>query len=252
MEIGKKIGKLMEEKKLWPSELAHILTTRTGRGYDFKKIHKIIAGEKRLNEQELQIFSEILHVRKEYLLDNKRDYPPHEEDRTKTALIDLMTDIRAVTLDQKTQWLVDEMKQYEPPPMIGKIPIVGCVSAGETDIAYGDAGLPVGASLPGEDPIDRPRDVTDPQAYGLIMTGDSMLPGYPKGTRVVVCPNLKAKNGDIVVVRVESTKKVYIKEIKFRGDKVSLVSHNSISYEPMEVPKADIHFIHPVPWFKRP
>ena len=165
MEIGEKIEKLMEEKKLWPSKLAHILTTQTGRGYNFKNIHKIITGEKRLSERELQILSEIFHVRKEYLLDNKRDYPPHEEDRTKTAYIDLMTDIRAVTLDQKTQWLEEEMKQYEPPPMIGKI---------------------------------------------------------------------------------------YIKEIDLKGDNVSLTSHNFINYPPIQVSVNDIHFMHPVAWFKRP
>lgn len=252
MKIGEKMEKLMEEKRLWPSKLTHILTERTGRGYDSKKIFKIIAGEKKLNEKELQAFSGILRVTKGYLVDDKKGYPPSDDDRTKECLIDLKMDIRAVTSEQKTQELEEEMKRYELPPMIGKIPIVGCVSAGETENAYGDAGLPVGASLPGEDPIDRPRDVTDPNAYGLIITGDSMRPGYPNGTKVVVCPNRKAKSGDIAIVRLRSTGKVYVKEIDLKGDNVSLTSHNFINYSPIQVSVNDIHFMHPVAWFKRP
>lgn len=252
METCEKIGRLMEEKKLWFSQLAYLLSVRTGRGYDYKNIQKIIAGERKLNDNELQMLSEILGVTKEYLLDDRKSWPPSSEDRLKEATQDLKMEIVAVSLEEKTKWLTDELKKFELPSAIGKIPVRGYVSAGETNIAYGDAGLPVGESLPGEEPINRPFDVTDPNAYGLIVKGDSMLPGYPEGTKVVVCPSLEAKTHDIAIVRVKSTEKVYIKEVTFKRDSMSLISYNTIYYPTMEIPLLEVHFCHPVKWFKRP
>lgn len=151
-------------------------------------------------------------------------------------------------------YLLDETKGYPPPPETQRpsslINIIGLVSAGETEIAYDDAGLPVGGSI--EEPLERPYDVKDAHTYGLLIEGNSMLPGYPKGTKVVVCPSETVKTGDIVICRLRSTGKVYIKEIKFQGDVVILSSHNTTSYPPMAVPQKDILFCHKVVWARRP
>lgn len=153
-----------------------------------------------------------------------------------------------------TDYLLDETKGYPPPPEAQRpsplINIIGLVSAGETEIAYDDAGLPVGGSI--EEPLERPYDVKDANAYGLSIEGDSMLPGYPKGSKVVVCPSEKVKTGDIVICRLRSTGKVYIKEVKFQGDMVILSSHNTASHAPMAVPYNDILFCHKVVWTRRP
>ncbi|HLG31183.1 MAG TPA: LexA family transcriptional regulator [Candidatus Brocadiales bacterium] len=162
-------------------------------------------------------------------------------------------------------YLLDETKGYPPPPethgfakasaMASQRPsslinIIGLVSAGETEIAYDDAGLPVGGSI--EEPLDKPYDIKDPNAYGLLIEGNSMLPGYPKGTKVVVCPSETVKTGDIVICRLQSTGKVYIKEVKFQGDMVILSSHNTANYAPMAVSSKDILFCHKVVWVRRP
>ncbi len=151
-------------------------------------------------------------------------------------------------------YLLDETKGYPPPPETQSPPslinIIGLVSAGETEIAYDDAGLPVGGSI--EEPLERPYDVKDANAYGLLIEGNSMLPGYPKGTKVVVCPSETVKTGDIVICRLQSTGKVYIKEVKFQGDMVILSSHNTANYAPMAVSSKDILFCHKVVWVRRP
>lgn len=69
---------------------------------------------------------------------------------------------------------------------------------------------------------------------------------------MVVCPSEKVKSGDLVICRLKSTGKVYIKEIAFSSNMVILKSHNTTAYEPMAVPKDDIAFCHKVVWAKRP
>ncbi|MGR3311076.1 MAG: helix-turn-helix domain-containing protein, partial [Candidatus Brocadiales bacterium] len=168
-----------------------------------------------------------------YLFDETKGYPPGLEDLIKKGFTDLKVDIAA---------------GQPPPGSDAKINIIGLVSAGETEIAYDDAGLPVGGSI--EEPLERPYDVKDANTYGLVIEGNSMLPGYPKGTKVVVCPAETVRTGDIVICRLRSTGKVYIKEVKFQGDTVILSSHNTASYAPMAVPYKDIRFCHKVVWLR--
>jgi phage repressor protein C with HTH and peptisase S24 domain len=43
--------------------------------------------------------------------------------------------------------------------------------------------------------------VTDTSAYGLEITGDSMMPVYREGDTIIVSPNATIRKGDRVVVK---------------------------------------------------
>lgn len=91
-------------------------------------------------------------------------------------------------------------------------------------------------------------DSKDPNAYALIIEGDSMMPEFKPGDRVIFEPNLEAQNGDVVVARLYDTGQVYFKLFHLAGpvgDQVRLTSFNP-AYPPLEYPKQAFRFIHPM------
>jgi phage repressor protein C with HTH and peptisase S24 domain len=82
------------------------------------------------------------------------------------------------------------------PPKRKQIPLLGFARAGKGGY-FDDAGFPAGN---GWEEVDVPG-VTDPAAYALEITGDSMLPVYREGDRIVVSPAATIRKGDRVVVR---------------------------------------------------
>jgi len=77
----------------------------------------------------------------------------------------------------------------------GEVPIIGYVAAGQTNVAFTDAGLPAGASMPGEDPIPRWPGLGE-HAYALRISGESMLPLAPPSTVIVIDPDRTPRNGE--------------------------------------------------------
>lgn len=91
-------------------------------------------------------------------------------------------------------------------------------------------------------------DCPDANAYALIIEGDSMIPEYRPGDRVIFLPNAEARNGDIVVARLLDEGDVYFKMfhlIGSKGDIVKLTSYNPM-YPPLEYPRKAFRFIHPM------
>ena len=83
------------------------------------------------------------------------------------------------------------------PPKLRQIPLMGFAKAGKGGF-FDDSGFPAGS---GWDEIDVPG-VTDPNAYGLEITGDSMMPVYREGDIIIVSPSAAVRKGDRVVVRL--------------------------------------------------
>jgi phage repressor protein C with HTH and peptisase S24 domain len=52
--------------------------------------------------------------------------------------------------------------------------------------------------------MSRPGDVTDPRAYGVRVRGDSMVPAFYPGMRLIVSPNRRVKSGDRVYVELHT------------------------------------------------
>ena len=76
------------------------------------------------------------------------------------------------------------------------IPLIGLAQAGSRGF-FDDAGFPAGA---GWEEIGFP-ELADEHAYALEITGDSMLPVYRDGDRIVVSPAASLRRGDRVVVK---------------------------------------------------
>lgn len=119
-------------------------------------------------------------------------------------------------------------KGAQPAPELRQpdIPVIGYVAAGETDIAFTDAGLPTGAGLPGEDPIPR-WPGAGVHAYALRISGQSMMPLCPPGTTIVVDPDRTPRNGEPAICQTTEGKS-YFKLVHFEtSGRVRLASTNA-------------------------
>lgn len=84
----------------------------------------------------------------------------------------------------------------DTPYRMRSVPLIGLAQAGGGGF-FDDGGYPVGS---GWDEVTFP-DVGDEHAYALEVTGDSMLPLYRDGDRVIVSPGASVRRGDRVVVK---------------------------------------------------
>jgi phage repressor protein C with HTH and peptisase S24 domain len=88
------------------------------------------------------------------------------------------------------------------------LPLIGYAQAG-TGGFFDDGGYPAGS---GWDEVSFPG-IQDAQAYALEVSGDSMLPLYRDGDRLIVAPNESVRVGDRVVVKTTDGE-VLAKELK--------------------------------------
>jgi len=115
----------------------------------------------------------------------------------------------------------------QPPPALRPpdIPVIGYVAAGETDIAFTDAGLPAGAGLPAEEPVPR-WPSAGAHAYALRVSGQSMMPLCPPGTTIVVDPDRTPRNGEPAICQTTDGKS-YFKLVHFEtSGRIRLASTN--------------------------
>ncbi|MGV3774534.1 MAG: LexA family protein [Verrucomicrobiales bacterium] len=95
-------------------------------------------------------------------------------------------------------------------------------------------------------------DCKDPDAFSIIIEGDSMEHKFFAGDRVVFAPHLEPRNQDAVVARLNDGR-VFFKYF-FRtgseGGRVKLVSENQ-NYSPMEFDRSEFQFIYPAWEVKR-
>ena len=88
------------------------------------------------------------------------------------------------------------------------LPLIGFAQAGAGGF-FDDGGFPAGT---GWDEVDFPAG-TDSHSYALEISGDSMLPVYRDGDRVIVAPDAPVRRGDRVVVKTTEGE-VLAKELK--------------------------------------
>jgi phage repressor protein C with HTH and peptisase S24 domain len=123
-----------------------------------------------------------------------------------------------------------------------RVPLIGFAQAG-SDGYFDDGGYPVGG---GWDEVSLP-EISDPNAYALEISGESMEPVFRDGDLVIVSPAAPVRRGDRVVVRTRKGE-VMAKELQRRSAKrVELLSlnpaHPSYSFE-----LADIAWLHRIVW----
>lgn len=132
------------------------------------------------------------------------------------------------------------MTSGKPPGRM--VPLIGLAQAGSKGF-FDDAGFPVGASW---DEIAFP-EVEDEHAYALEIAGDSMMPVYRDGDRVVLSPAANVRRNDRVVVKTTKGE-VMVKQIgRLSAQRVELRSFNP-SYEDRSFALAELAFMHRVVW----
>lgn len=96
--------------------------------------------------------------------------------------------------------------------------------------------------------IARPHDVVDPDAYGLLVIGDSMVEKFHKGQRLIASPNEPIEDGDAVYVQLKNGERLI--KLGFREENGwRLVSVNP-AYAPKFVTDDEVETIHAIVWAK--
>jgi len=125
---------------------------------------------------------------------------------------------------------------------IRRIPLIGHAQAGDAGY-FDDSGFPTGA---GWDEVDFP-DVGDPNAYALEISGESMVPVYRDGDRIVVSPKASVRRGDRVVAKTIEGE-VMAKEVqRMTAGRVELLSVNR-EHEDRNLAREEVDFIHRIVW----
>ncbi len=127
-------------------------------------------------------------------------------------------------------------------PFSKPIPLIGLAQAGREGF-FDDAGFPAGA---GWDEIPFP-ELADEHAYALEISGDSMLPMYRDGDRIVVSPSASLRRGDRVVLKSQTGEVMAKQLVRMTAQRVELKSLN-VEYEDRHFLLADVTFIHRIIW----
>jgi len=144
------------------------------------------------------------------------------------------------TLDQFVSLVA--LENQTPRVSLKLIPLIGLAQAGSAGY-FDDAGFPAGA---GWEEITFP-ELGDPHAYALEITGDSMLPVYRDGDRIIVSPSASTRRGDRVVVKTIEGEVMAKQIARMTMRKIELHSFNP-NFEDRVLELTDIAFIHRIIW----
>lgn len=165
---------------------------------------------------------------------------------------------KRIAADGKPRWLsmeslarvldvtgatLDDFAVLADPKTAGRtIPVIGFAKAGQ-DGYFDDDGFPIGEKW---DDVRFPG--LGPEAgYALEVAGDSMLPAYRPGDRIIVGPGVEPHRGDRAVIRLADGE-VVAKEIgRISARQVELISLNA-AYTPRQVARAEIAWMSRILW----
>jgi len=122
------------------------------------------------------------------------------------------------------------------------VPLIGMAQAG-TSGYFDDSGFPAGA---GWDEIPFP-ELADEHAYALEVTGESMLPVYRDGDRIVVSPSDSVRRGDRVVVKSLAGEVMAKQLSRHTAQRIELKSFNP-AFEDRGFALSEIAFMHRIIW----
>jgi phage repressor protein C with HTH and peptisase S24 domain len=120
---------------------------------------------------------------------------------------------------------------------------VAAQSAAASNTAFGDTGEPQGAAwsrrqLP---------EITDPDAYAIVVEGKAYQPVLREGALVVAAPQTGANPGDRVVVRMNSARLI-LAELVRRGPEALEIRPINGGTEVQTIPNAEIAAVHRIVW----
>ena len=167
--------------------------------------------------------------------------------RLERSILDFMAKAERENLDPNELWEQarrNNASQYmlqQPAPK--RTPVVSWAAAGVAR-AYEDLANQM------EESVD--TDCKDPNAFAIIIEGDSMEGKFFAGDRVIFAPNLEPRNGDACIVKLADGRVLfkYFYRTGPEGSRVKLVSENQ-NYNPIELDRSEIEFIYPAWEVKR-
>jgi phage repressor protein C with HTH and peptisase S24 domain len=129
-------------------------------------------------------------------------------------------------------------------PLGEEVPVIAFVSAGP-GVEFTDQGYPAGGGMYF---LPRPPQFTDPNGFGVEVSGDSMVPKYEDGQVVMVDTRKRPVSGDYAVVGLMNGDK-YVKRYREAGGRVILESVNPL-YPPVVVEPHEVRFAYKIVWVK--
>ena len=144
----------------------------------------------------------------------------------------------AEKLDIPVSMLLDDT------PVPERIAVIAFASAGEA-VSFTDQNYPQGGGMYY---IDRPPLFTDPNGFGVEVSGDSMVPKYEDGQVVLVDTRKRPASGDFAVIGLVSGDK-YVKRYREAQGVVILESVNHL-YPPVVIQKEEVRFAYKIVWAK--
>ena len=129
-------------------------------------------------------------------------------------------------------------------PLSGDIPVVALASAGP-GMPLTEEGYPPGTGMY---LVERPPHFSDPNGFGVEVSGDSMVPKYEQGQVVMVDTRKRAVSGDYAVVGLVTGER-YIKRYREASGRVILESLNPL-YPPIVVEPRQVQFTYKIVWSK--
>jgi len=122
------------------------------------------------------------------------------------------------------------------------LPVLGLAKAGE-DGFFDDSGLPVSADWD-RTPLPQPRD----SLFSLEIEGDSMLPLYRGGDRVIVdLEQANVRRGDRIALRIRSGETL-AKELGVSDARTLTLNSINADYPPRIINRTDILWIARIIW----
>ena len=132
--------------------------------------------------------------------------------------------------------------QFSAGPRAPSVPLLGLAQAGAGGF-FDSAGHPAGE---GWDEVELPS-IAEEGVYALEVSGDSMVPLYREGDRVVVSPGQTPRRGDRVVVRTRGGE-VMIKILARQTAKTIELHSVNPAYPPRIIPADDVEWIARITW----
>lgn len=202
---------------------------------DLQKLRKLRKGL-RLTQAEL---ASLLGIHRTYLvlIEKGKKIP---SPRLERSILDFMEKAESQTLSAPVLWQHAAQPQgrslmVEPPSR--RAPVVSWAAAGSAR-AYEDLANQI------EEYVE--TDCKDPNAFSIILEGDSMETKFLAGDRVVFAPNMEPRNGDAVVAKLTDGRVLfkYFSRTGPEGSRIRLSSENP-NYGPLEFEAPDFSFIYP-------
>lgn len=126
--------------------------------------------------------------------------------------------------------------------LTAEVPVVAFASAGP-GVEFTDQGYPAGGGMYF---LPRPPEFTDPNGFGVEVSGDSMVPKYEDGQVVLVDTRKRPVSGDYAVVGLMNGDK-YVKRYREAGGRILLESLNPL-YPPVVVEPHEVRFAYKIVW----